>query len=262
MLSPAEDLFDLQGRTALVTGGARGIGAFIAEGLARAGVRVFVTSRDDAAAQAMAKQLGRDCVGLSADLLRMEDLDRLAQQVESRTPRLDILVNNSGAFCRAPLESYPEAGWDDVMDLNVKAAFFLTQKLQPKLAATSTADDPGRVVNISSIAGVRAYDNDTYSYMASKAALDHLTRALAARLARDHITVNAIAPGPMAGGMMRRTTEDDAFREQVESRIPLRRVGTAEDLDGAVRFFCSRAGRYLTGVVLPLDGGASTCPPP
>jgi NAD(P)-dependent dehydrogenase (short-subunit alcohol dehydrogenase family) len=261
MVSAIDARFSLAGRVALVTGGAKGIGNFIAEGLVQAGVKVYLTSRNAQEASAMAASLGGDgaCTGLGADLLQLGNIEALAREIAGREPRLDILINNSGAFWRGPLETFPEQGWDDVMDLNVKAPFFLTKLLTPLLAAAGTPGAPARVVNVSSIAGARAYDNDGYPYQASKAALNHLTRTMAARLARDNITVNAISPGPMAGGMMRRTTQDDAFREEIERRIPLRRVGQPDDLMGAVQYLCSPAGRYLTGVVIPLDGGASTC---
>jgi NAD(P)-dependent dehydrogenase (short-subunit alcohol dehydrogenase family) len=256
-----DHLFRIQGKVALVTGGARGIGLFAAEGLVRSGVKVYISSRDAAACDAVAQRLSQvgACHSLPCNLLRQAELEALAARLTELEPRLDILVNNSGSFHSADFDDFPESGWDDVMDLNLKATFFLTQKLAPALRAAGRSEDPARVINISSIAGVRAYDNATYSYMASKAAVNHLTRALGARLARDHITVNAIAPGPMAGGMMVRTTEDEAFRQRIESGIPLRRTGSADDMTGVVRFLCSRASAYLTGVVIPLDGGSSTC---
>lgn len=254
-------LFDIRGKVGLVTGGARGIGAFVTEGLVRSGVKVFVASRDAEAGEALASRLSHvgECISLTCDLLAPGAAAQLSKAVLAQTPRLDILVNNSGSFHRAEFDAFPEAGWDSVMDLNVKAAFFLTQALAPALRESATEQDPARVVNISSIAGARAYDNDTYSYMASKAALNHLTRALAARLARDHINVNALAPGPMAGGMMQRTVDDAETRQRVVARIPQGRTGSADDMIGAVRFLCAPASSYLTGVLLPLDGGASSC---
>ena len=262
--SPAEavdSLFDISGKVALVTGGARGIGRFVTEGLVRSGVTVFIASRDGEAGNALATELSGigECHSIACDLLAPGAVEALAHDVMARTPQLDILINNSGSFHKADFDVFPEAGWDTVMDLNVKSAFFLTQALAPALRKAAKPLDPARVVNISSIAGVRAYDNDSFSYMASKAALNHLTRALAARLARDHINVNALAPGPMAGGMMRRTTEDEAFRQTVVRRIPAGRTGSADDMIGAVRFLCAPASAYLTGVLLPLDGGASAC---
>lgn len=254
-------LFDIRGKTALVTGGVRGIGLFVAEGLVRSGVKVIVTSRNAAEGEALAARLSEvgECSSLVCDLLAAGAADQLAAAVRARSERLDILVNNSGATYRADIGQFTEAGWDSVMDLNVKSAFFVTQAMAPMLIASGTARDPARVVNMSSIAGVRTYSTGGYSYQASKAALNHLTRALAARLARDHVNVNAVGPGPMAGGMMRRTTEDEAFRQEVESRIPLGRTGDADDLLGVVRFLCAPASAYLTGVLVPLDGGASTC---
>lgn len=256
-----DTLFNLAGKVALVSGGARGIGLFATEGLVRSGVKVYVASRDAAACEMIAERLSRHgaCVPLPCDLLGPDEVERLATEVMAREPKLDILVNNSGAFHTATLDEFPEQGWDTVLDLNLKAPFFLTQKLLPALRAAASADDPARVINISSIAAVRAYDNNGYPYQASKAGLNHLTRAMASRLAREHITVNAISPGPMAGGMMVRTTQDEEFRARIEGSIPLRRTGDADDMTGALRFLCSRAGAYLTGVVLPLDGGSSTC---
>lgn len=257
----ADALFDIAGKTALVTGGASGIGRFIAEGFVRAGVKVYLSSRDAAAGERTARELSDlgTCISLPFDLLSLADITRLSADLLEQEPRLHILVNNSGAFRRADFEDHPEDAWDDVMDLNVRTPFFLTQKLLPGLRAASTTSDPARVLNISSIAGSRAYDNNNISYQTSKAALNHLTRALGARLARENITVNAIAPGPMAGGMMVRTTTDEAFRQEMERTIPLGRLGQAEDLAGVANFLCSRASAYLTGVIVPLDGGASTC---
>jgi NAD(P)-dependent dehydrogenase (short-subunit alcohol dehydrogenase family) len=189
----------------------------------------------------------------------MAGVDALAAAMLERESRLDILVNNAGSFWAAPLDDYPEHGWDDVMDLNLKAPFFLTQKLLPALRAAGTVDDPARVINIGSIAGTKVSKGDTYSYMASKAALHHLTAALAAKLATSHITVNALAPGPMAGGMMRRTVEDAEFRKAIENTIPLGRTGDALDMIGVTNFLCSRAGAYMTGAVIPLDGGSAAC---
>lgn len=252
-------LFDIAGKTALVTGGARGIGRFIAEGFVRAGVKVTIVSRNAEGAAETAKALSAygECRSLAFDLQTQAGVEALAAAVLEQSPRLDILVNNSGSFWAAPLDEFPEHGWDDVMDLNLKSPFFLTQKLLPALRAAGSPDDPARVINIGSIAGSKVSANETFSYMASKAALVHLSSALAARLAPDNITVNTIAPGPMAGGMMRRTVEDEEFRSRIEKAIPLGRTGSAQDLAGAAIYLCAPAGAYITGAVIPLDGGAS-----
>jgi NAD(P)-dependent dehydrogenase (short-subunit alcohol dehydrogenase family) len=253
-------LFDISGKTALVTGGARGIGRFVAEGFVRAGVKVYIASRNAEQGEATAAELSTrgECVSLAFDLQHMQGVEGLAAAMLEQEPSLDILVNNSGSFWAAPLDEFPEQGWDDVMDLNLKSPFFLTQKLLPALRAAGVEGDPARVINIGSIAGSKVSKNETFSYMASKSALHHLTAALANRLAPDHITVNAIAPGAMSGGMMVRTTKDAEFRARISAGIPLGRPGDADDLAGVANFLCSRAGAYLTGVVIPLDGGAST----
>jgi len=250
------DLFDLSGRTAVVTGGSRGIGLMIAEGLVAAGVKVYVSSRKADACERVATELsarGR-CVALPADLSREDECRRLADEVTRREEgRLDILVNNAGATWGAPFDEFDDAAWNRVLDLNVKGVFHLTRELRPALAAAATSAAPSRVVNIGSVDGIRVPELETYSYSASKAAVHHMTRVLARRLAPDHITVNAIAPGPFESKMMAATLE--AFGDEIREGIPLKRIGEPDDMVGATVFLCSRAGAYVTGVVLPVDGG-------
>jgi NAD(P)-dependent dehydrogenase (short-subunit alcohol dehydrogenase family) len=255
-----EDLFNLKGKVALVTGGSRGLGEFVAEGFVKAGVKVYISSRKADVCDATAEALSQHgaCVSLPFDLATMAGVEGLAAAVAEREPKLDILINNAGATWGAPLETFPESGWDRVMDLNVKSVFFLTQKLVPLLRAAGAPGAPARVVNIGSIAGFRV-GGANYSYTASKAAVHHLTRHLAAALAEDHVNVNAIAPGPFETKMMEFALKDDASRRRIETSIPLGRVGGPDDIRGVAAFLCAAASAYITGAVLPLDGGASTC---
>ena len=241
------NLFDVAGKVALVTGGTSGIGRMIAEGYVAAGMRVYLCSRKSADVDATAKALG--ATGLVGDLSKPDGLRSLVAELGRREPHLDVLVNNAGATWGAPLETYPESGWDKVMDLNVKSAFFLTQQLLPLLRAAPKA---ARVINIASVNGRVPPDMETYAYSASKAALLMLTRHLAKRLAPD-ILVNAIAPGPFPSKMMAGTLE--AFGDQVVSGVPLRRLGEPEDIAGIAQFLASRASAYTTGAVIPCDGG-------
>ncbi len=251
-------LFDVSGKTALVTGGSRGIGLMIARGLVEAGVRVYVSSRKADVCDEVAAELSRvgECVAVPADLSAESECRRLAETVTEREGgRLDILVNNAGATWGAPLDEFDDAAWDRVLDLNLKGVFHLTRFLRPALAAAGTHEDPARVVNIGSVDGIRAPDLETYSYSAAKAGVHHMTRVLAKRLAPDHITVNAIAPGPFESKMMAATLE--SWGDAIRGQVPLRRIGTPEDMAGATIYLCSRAGAYVTGVILPVDGGIS-----
>jgi NAD(P)-dependent dehydrogenase (short-subunit alcohol dehydrogenase family) len=250
---------DLEGKVALVTGGSRGLGEFIAEALVRAGARVYVSSRKADVCDATAAELSAhgECRSLPADLGQMGGVERLAKAVTERESKLDILVNNAGATWGAPIEAFPEEGWDRVMDLNVKSVFFLTQKLLPLLKAAATADDPSRIINIGSIAGTNAGGGNNYSYKASKAAVHHVTRMLAAELGPQHVTVNAIAPGPFDTKMMAFALNDPATKDRIERGIPLGRVGYAKDISGVALFLCRPEASYITGAVIPLDGGAA-----
>jgi NAD(P)-dependent dehydrogenase (short-subunit alcohol dehydrogenase family) len=253
------DLFSIEGKTALVTGGSRGIGLMIARGLAQAGANVYISSRKaeacDAAAAEIAGEGNGTCVSLPADLSTERGCRQLAEMLAEREDRLHILVNNAGATWGAPLESFDDAAWDRVLSLNVKGVFHLTRFLLPLLENASAVDDPARVVNIGSIDGLRVPQLETYSYSASKAAVHQLTRHLAKRLAPT-ITVNAIAPGPFPSKMMAATLE--SYGDQIVANAPLKRIGRPDDVAGATIFLASRAGSYVTGAVIPVDGGIAT----
>jgi NAD(P)-dependent dehydrogenase (short-subunit alcohol dehydrogenase family) len=255
------DLFDISGRTALVTGGSRGIGAMIARGLLEAGARVVISSRKEADLNATAAELSSigECTAIPADLSTPDGAHGLAAAVSEKFPALNILVNNAGATWGAPVEEFPQSGWDRVIGTNVEGVFHLTTRLLPSLRAAASADDPARVINIGSVDGIRAPVMDNYSYSASKAAVHQLTRHLAKRLASEHVTVNAIAPGPFESKMTAFLLEDPDGRAGVEQMVPLGRIGRPEDAAGLVQFLASRAGSYLTGTVIPLDGGITGC---
>ena len=241
MSSPG-DLFRLDGRTAVVTGGTRGIGMMMARGLLDAGARVLVASRKgDAVAQAVAALGGHgDVAGRTADLSTPEGCTAFADEVRGWTDQLHVLVNNAGATWGEPLDSFPVSGWDKVLDLNLRAPFLLTQALLPLLEATGTADDPARVINVGSIDGLRVPLLPTWSYSASKAGLHHLTRHLAAELGPRHVTVNAVAPGPFESRMMAATLERAG--DQIAAAAPLRRIGRPDDMAGVCVYLASRAG--------------------
>jgi NAD(P)-dependent dehydrogenase (short-subunit alcohol dehydrogenase family) len=257
------ELFDVSGRTALVTGGSRGIGLMIARGLVQAGARVIVSSRKADDVEAAARELSElgDCEAIPGDISTPEGAAALAAATSSRFPRLDILVNNAGAVWGAPLEDFPPSGWEKVLHTNVEGVFHLTVALLPQLRAAAEPESPARVVNIGSIDGLRAPAVDKYSYSASKAAVHMLTRHLARRLASEHITVNAIAPGPFESKMMAFVLNNPETREIVEQGVPLGRIGRPDDVAGLTLFLCSRAGSYMTGNVIALDGGITGCGP-
>ena len=254
------DLFDISGKTALVTGGSRGIGLMIAHGLVQAGANVIVSSRKAEDVNAAAEQLSQlgSCEAIPADVSDPRGAAALAAATRERFPALDILVNNAGAAWGAPLEEFPASGWDKVMHTNVEGVFHLTVALLPALRAAAKAEYPSRVINIGSIDGLRTPGVENYSYSASKAAVHMLTRHLARRLAGDHITVNAIAPGPFQSKMMS-ILEDPEVRAAIEGAVPLARIGRPEDIVGVTLMLASRAGSYLTGTVIPLDGGITGC---
>src|SRR3984957_2883200 len=252
-------LFSVSGKVAVVTGGSRGIGAMIASGLVRAGCRVYITARKAAECDAKAAELSAfgECVSVPANLAGPGGIDQLMAVVGAREDRLHILVNNAGAAWGAPLEEYPLDAFDKLWNVNVKALFELTVRCLPLPRAAASAADPGRVVNIGSGDGLAIPATENYAYSTTKAGVHMLTRHLASRLAGDPITVNAIAPGPFDSKMMAFVLDDPATRAAVAQRIPLGRIGEPDDVAGAVIYLSSRAGRYVTGTVIPVDGGAT-----
>lgn len=253
----ALNLFSLEGRTALVTGGSRGIGKMIAAGFLAQGAKVYISSRKPGACDAAAAELseaGGACISLPQDVSTVEGCQALAKALGEREERLDILVNNAGAAWGAGFEEFPEHGWDKVMDLNLKSPFFLTQALHGALKAAASADRPAKVINIASIDGIRLSPMETYSYHASKSGLIYLTRRLAARLIADQICVNAIAPGAFASEM-NRTARDHG--DAVAKMIPARRIGRDEDMAAAAIYLASRAGDYVVGETIAVDGGVA-----
>jgi NAD(P)-dependent dehydrogenase (short-subunit alcohol dehydrogenase family) len=251
-----KDLFSIEGRTALVTGGTSGIGAMIARGYVEAGARVFVASRKAEACEATAKELSQhgSCIGIPADLGSEQGCRALADEIADREPALHILVNNAGANWGAPFAEFPDAAFDKVLALNVKGVFHLTRALVPLLEKAAEVGNPARVINIGSIDGIQVPLLETYAYSASKAAVHHMSRVLARKLA-PHITVNAVAPGPFQSKMMAATL--DQFGDSIAGNNPLGRIGAPEDMAGIAIFLASKAGAYVTGTVIPVDGGAS-----
>lgn len=258
------NLFSIKGKTALITGGSRGIGEMIAAGFLANGAKVYISSRKadvcDATAARLSKEYGGECIALPANLADLPGIEGLAEELSKREESLDILVNNAGVSWGAPLEEFPEIGWDKVMDTNVKGYFFLTQKLLPLLRSAASAERPARVINVGSIDGIRTPVFETFSYGPSKAAAHYLTRVLAAHLAKDHIRVNAIAPGPfptymLSTGVGGGGDVDNTDWDSVATRNPSGRVGTPEDVAGIAIFLSSRASDFTTGEVISCDGG-------
>ena len=249
------DLFSLHGRTALITGGSRGIGRMIAEGFLAQGARVYISSRKAAACDMAAAEMCKigPCISIPADISSVAGAKALAQRFAEREDRLDILVNNAGAAWGADFDEFPESGWDKVVNLNLKAPFFLTQALTAPLRIAAHTR-PAKVINIASIDGVSVNPQETYSYAASKAGLIHLTRRMALRLIKDNIVVTAIAPGAFASDMNRDARDHS---DAVSARIPSGRIGTAEDMAGAAIYLASRAGDYVVGSTLVVDGGVT-----
>lgn len=252
-----KDLFSLQGRVALVTGGSRGIGKMIAEGfLSQGAAKVYITARKAGPCEATATELSAkyigQCVALPIDISTMAGIDLLAAEIIKHEPKLDILVNNAGAAWGADFDDFPESGWDKVMNLNAKTPFFLTKALAAPLRAAASAERPAKVINIASIDGIFVNPMETYSYAASKAALIHLTRRMAVRLIKDHVVVSAIAPGPFKSDMNKAARDNS---EEVATRVPAGRIGTDEDMAGAAIYLASRAGDYVVGATIPVDGG-------
>jgi NAD(P)-dependent dehydrogenase (short-subunit alcohol dehydrogenase family) len=249
-----KNLFSVEGKTALVTGGTRGIGLMIAQGYVEAGAKVYVASRSEEACKETAEALSKqgECIAIPANLATHEGCVALADAIKANEDELHILVNNAGANWGAPYDEFPAAAWDRVLDLNLKGPFFLTQALTPLLEKAARDGDPGRVINIGSIDGLQVPVLDTYSYSASKAAIHHMTRVLARKLA-PKITVNAVAPGPFESKMMHATLEN--FGDSIRESCPMKRIGEPEDMAGVAIYLASRAGAYVTGAVIPVDGG-------
>ena len=251
-----KDLFNVEGKVALVTGGSRGIGAMIAEGFVKNGVKTYITSRKSEQCNNKADELSKfgECISIPADLTDMNEIDKLVNHINENEKQLNFLINNAGAAWGASFDEFPENGWDKVMDTNVKSVFFLTQKLAKILEQSGNNSDPSRVINVGSIDGIGIPRAETYSYPASKAAIHQLTRVLANRLAHRNININAIAPGPFQSNMMAHTLEE--YGEQIKSSVPRGRIGVPEDMAGTAIFLCSKASSYITGSIIPVDGGS------
>ncbi len=254
------NLFGLDGKVAVVTGGSRGIGYMIASGLVANGVRTYITARKADACNEAAARLSEsgECISIPADMSTEDGVAAFVGALTEREQQVDILVNNAGAAWGAPLGEFPDHGFDKVFAINVKAPFMLTQALLPQLKAGATADDPARVIMIGSIDGIRVPVGDNYSYSASKAGIHMLARHIGSHLVREHVTVNSIAPGPFESKMMEYRLGDPETRQAIERGVPRGRIGSPEDIAGTVIFLASRAGAYTTGAVINVDGGIST----
>lgn len=264
-MTPSE-LFSLSGKTALVTGGATGIGRMAAEGLVAAGARVLIASRKATACEAVAAELNTKgyagtAEGFGGDVASEGGIAALVAEVAARTDTLHILLNNAGRSWGAPLGEHPYDAWDKLLKLNVQGMFHLTQSLLPLLRAAANASDPARVVNVGSVMGDVPKGTTTYSYAVSKGAVHHMTRVLSNDLAPEFITVNAIAPGPFPSKMTDFALGTEEGRAQSAKGVPLGRVGSPEDIAGALQFLCSRAGAYVSGAILPLSGGMQSAAP-
>lgn len=252
------DLFSIEGKTAVVTGGSRGIGLMIARGFVEAGAKVYISSRKKEVCDEVAEELSKsgECISAPADLSTEDGAIQLASQVSQNEDNVHILINNAGAAWGAPIAEYPDSGFDKVMNLNVKGIFHCTKHFLPMLEAAGTEDDPARIINIGSIDGIRVPILENYAYSASKAGVHMLTRHLAHHLVDKHITVNAIAPGPFPSKMTKFMF--DMGEDMVASQVPLKRAGRPDDMAGAAIYLSSRAGSYLTGAIIPVDGGSAT----
>ena len=263
MLSPS-DLFSVRGRTALVTGGATGLGRICAEALLTAGARVLIVSRKGEACEAAAAALSAigPCEGFGGTVATEAGVAEIAAETRRRTDALHILVNNAGMTWGSPFETFPWKAFDRIMGVNVAGLFALTRDLTPMLLASATPDRPSNVVNFGSVMGTVTQSETAWSYAASKAAVHHLTRILAAEFAGRQVTVNAIAPGPFPTSMTDFALGDDKGAERGASAVPMHRLGRPEDIAGALLFLTGRGGAYTTGAILPVDGGISVTAPP
>lgn len=249
------DLFSVAGKTAVVTGGSRGIGKMIAQGFVANGIKTYITARKAEACEATAAELSEfgKCIAIPADLSSDDGREAFVKALKNREEKIDILVNNAGAAWGAPFEDYPADGYDKVMDINVRAIFLLTKELMPLLTKDASMNDPSRVINIGSIDGLRVSTTDNFAYGASKAAVHFLTKNLSVRLGPKGVTVNAIAPGPFESKMMQHTLEQ--YQERIERENPLGRIGNAQDMAGLALYLASNAAKYVNGQVIALDGG-------
>ena len=263
-----QDLFSIEGKVALVTGGSRGIGEMIAAGFLANGAKVYICSRKadvcNATAERLSQSYGGECISIPGNIADLPGVEAVAAAIGQREEKLDILVNNAGAAWGAPLEEFPESGWDKVMNTNVKGIFFLIQKLLPLLRKSATHEDPARVINIGSIDGIKTPRFDNFSYGPAKAAVHHLTRQLGAHLVKENIVLNAIAPGPFPTWMLSTGVgfggeTEGVDWESVGKRNPRGRVGTAEDIAGLAIFLSSRAGAFTVGETITCDGGTVAC---
>ncbi|KAL7750752.1 hypothetical protein RI367_003709 [Sorochytrium milnesiophthora] len=254
-----QSLFGVKDKVVLVTGGSRGIGLMIATGFVANGAKVYISARSkdvcDKVAAELTKRGPGKCISLPADLQSMDDVKKLVSDLSSREKKLHVLVNNAGATWGEPLDTYPDAAFEKVLNLNVRRVFSLTQACLPLLRAAASAEDPARVINIGSVDGLRVPVLETYAYSTSKAALHHLSRTLASRLGPEHITVNSVAPGPFESKMMAATLAK--AKDAIVSGIPLGRIGAPSDMAGVCLYLSSRAGSYQTGTTVPVDGGAT-----
>ncbi|MDG1443129.1 MAG: SDR family oxidoreductase [Pseudomonadales bacterium] len=262
-----KNLFSIEGKVALITGGSRGIGEMIAAGFLANGAKVYISSRKADVCAATATRLqetyGGECIPIAGDLSSMEGIETVVAELSAKEDKLDVLINNAGATWGAPIEEFPEVGWDKVMDTNVKGVFFLTQKLLPLLEKAASHEDPARVINVGSVDGIKTPVFDNFSYGPSKAAVHHLTRVLAAHLVKRNIICNAIAPGPFPTWMLSAGVgfggETDVDWSSVGESNPRGRVGTPEDIAGLAIFLSSRAGAFTVGEVITCDGGSVAC---
>lgn len=256
-----KDLFDVSGKVALVTGGSRGIGEMIAEGYVSNGVKTYISARKAKACNATAARLSEigECISVPADLSTAEGIGDLVSEINCRENQLDILVNNAGATWGAPIGEFPESGWDKIMTINIKSPFFLTQALLPLLENAASAEDPARIIMIGSVDGLNVNQLPTFSYGPSKAAVHHLARTLASHLADRHITANAIAPGLFPSHMT--TSIMDTMGDQIIQGTPLKRAGNPADMAGVAIYLASKAASFVTGVVIPVDGGITGAKP-
>lgn len=262
IMSYLNNLFSVAGKTALVTGGATGIGRMVATALVEGGATVLIASRKGEACEAVAAELNAldatgTAVGFAGDVGTPEGIEALVGDVKSRTDTLHILVNNAGVTWGEPIDTFPHLAWQKVMNVNVGGLFTLTRDLLPLLEAGASGDDPARIINLGSVMGSQPVAEGAYSYSASKAAVHHLTKIMANEFARRHITVNAFAPGPFQSKMTAFATATDEQAKKVGGGVPLGRIGSPDDIAGATLFLCSKGGSYVSGAILPLDGGLS-----